>query len=376
MVHYYDHTVGSVLRYRDLANYLPFPRWLRYPITAVLTCRGCTQNCIFCGGSSSAFRHAFNRARPAFRSPEAVAHDVKRIGRFSRGPIFILGDIRQAGEGYAHHLLKLLAEERTKNQLIFELFSPASREFLKEIGEACPGFCLEISPESHDPKVRAACGKHYSNEALEETIEGALDGGCGRVDLFFMIGLPKQTPESVMDTIDYCGSLLDKFDRRLSPFIAPLSPFLDPASLAFENPERYGYRLFYRTLEEHRQALLQPNWKYALNYETEWLSRDEIATITYEALLRLNRLKANHGSISKEMAQAEEHRLNTALEMFHHIDSIIASGDEDALSRIRATVERVNTATAGGKKELELPIAPIKLRPLTALFSLLRGRPY
>ena len=27
------------------------------------------------------------------------------------------------------------------------------------------------------------------------------------------------------------------------PFISPLAPFLDPGSRAFEEPERYGYRL-------------------------------------------------------------------------------------------------------------------------------------
>jgi B12-binding domain/radical SAM domain protein len=373
MVHYYNSTVGSVVRYRDLADYLPFRRWLRNPITAVLTCRGCTHNCVFCGGSAAAFRQAYNRDQPAFRTPEAVAHDVKSIGRFTGGPIFILGDIRQPGEGYAHRLLEILSEERPRNQLILELFGPAPRGLLKKMGEACPGFCLEISPESHDPDVRQACGKHYSNEALEETIAGALAAGCQRVDVFFMSGLPNQTTQSVMDTVDYCGFLLDRFDRT-SPFIAPLSPFLDPASLAFENPERYGYRLLFRSLEEHRQALVEPSWKYALNYETEWMARSEIVSSAYEALLRLNRLKARHGSISKEVADAEEQRINTATEMLYRIDNIVSSGREEELTQIKAAVDWVNMSVPSGERELELPTALLKLRPLSALWSLAKGR--
>jgi len=375
MVRYYDHTVQSVVRYRDLASYLPFKGWLRYPITAVLTCRGCTHNCLICGGSAAAFRQCYNRERPAFRTPEAVAHDVKSIGRITRGPIFILGDILQPGEGYAHRLLQLLGQEKTKNQLILELFSPAPRDLLKEMGKACPQFCLEISPESHDPEVRTACGRHYSNEALEETIEGALAAGCQRVHVFFMTGLPKQTKQSVMDTVDYCGFLLDKFDR-ISPFIAPLSPFLDPASLAFENPERYGYRLLIRSLEEHRQALVAPSWKYTLNYETEWMTREEIVASAYEALLRLNRLKARHGSISKGLAEEAAQRLYTALELLHQIDNIVASGEEEELSRLKATVDRVNMSMPCEKRELELPTALIKLRPLSTLWSLMRRHSY
>jgi hypothetical protein len=190
-----------------------------------------------------------------------------------------------------------------------------------------------------------------------------------------MVGLPKQTPKSVMDTIDYCGFLLDKFDR-ISPFIAPLSPFLDPASLAFENPERYGYRLLFRSLEEHRQALVKPSWKYALNYETEWMTCSEIVSSAYEALLRLNRLKARHDSISKEMAEAEEQRINTALQMLCRIDNIVSSGREEELTQIKATVDWVNMSMAGGERELELPTALLKLRPLSVLRSLVKGRPH
>ena len=374
-VNHYDHTVRSVVRYRDLSSYLPYRHWLRYPITAVLTCRGCTHNCLICGGSAAAFRQCYNRERPAFRTPEAVAHDVKRIGRFSGGPIFILGDILQAGEDYAYRLLELLGQERSKNRLILELFGPAPPALLKKMGEACPGFCLEISPESHDPEIRKACGRDYSTEALEATIESALAAGCSRMDIFFMFGLPKQTPQSVMDTVDYCGTLMDKFqDKRVFTFTAPLAPFLDPASLAFENPERYGYRLLLRSLEEHRQALVAPSWKYHLNYETEWMSRQQLVASAYKAELALNRIKARHGIISKGMAKATAQRLYTSLEMLDRIDDIIASGQLEQLSQLKDTVDRVNMSSVGGKRELELPISPIKIRLPSAVWSLLRGR--
>ncbi len=379
MVHYYDYMVQSAVRYRDLASYLPFKRWLRYPITAVLTCRGCTQNCVFCGGSAAAFRRMFNRDHPAFRTPEAVAYDVKRISQISRGPIFILGDIRQPGEEYAHRLLHLLAEERKKNQIILELFRPASKELLSKIGQACPGFCLEISPESHDPEVRKATGKHYSNQALEETLEAALAAGCGRLDLFFAIGMPQQTPKSVLDTIDYCGYLMDRFseDKRFSPYISPLAPFLDPGSLAFEEPERHGYRVLFRSLEEHRQAVLEPSWKYTLNYETQWMSRQDIVETSYEAGRRLNRLKAKHGLISQGVAEATEERIDSALEMLHRIDEIVYRGQvspEEQLSQLKPTIDRVSMSTVCEKRELELPTALIALHPLRALWSLVRGR--
>ncbi len=373
----YNSVIRSVIRHRDLASHIPFKGWLRYPITAVLTCRGCTQNCVVCGGSASAFRRFYNREKAGFRSPESVAQAVKQIGHFSSGPIFILGDLRQPGDDYASEILHLLKKDRVKNQLIFELFSPASGDFLHQMSLSCPNFCLEVSPESHDAEVRRAAGKYYSNQALEQTLSDALDVGCGRLDVFFMIGLPRQTPQSVTDTVDYCDFLLHRFkgDKRLSLFIAPLSPFLDPGSLGFEQPERYGYRILFRTLEEHRQALLSPSWKYSLNYETEWMSRQQIVDTAYEAILGLNRLKAKYGLISKQMAEAGEQRIKAASEMMHRIDDILAGGNYQAeLPHLKAEVDRINMFPVSEKTELELPIGLIKLKPWRPLWSLVTGR--
>jgi B12-binding domain/radical SAM domain protein len=377
MTNYYGNVIHSVIRYRDLASYIPFKDWLRYPITAVITRRGCTENCVICGGSAATSRQFYNRGKPVVRSPEAVAQDVKHIGHFSNGPIFILGDLNQSGDGYASKVLRLLRENRVKNQLIFELFSPTSRDLLQQMSLASPNFCLEISPDSHDPKVRKASGRHYSTEALEQTLSDALDVGCGRLDVFFMIGLPKQTPQSVMDNVDYCGYLLEKFkgDKRLCLFIAPLSPFLDPGSLGFEQPERHGYRVLFRTLEEHRQALVAPSWQYSLNYETEWMTRQQVADTAYEAMLRLNRLKAKYGVISKQMAESGERRIKAASEMMYRIDDLLAKGDhQEELSRLKAEVDRINMFPVNDKIQLELPLGLIKFKPWRVLWSWVTGR--
>ncbi len=371
MVSHYGNIVRSVIRYRDLASYTPFKGWADYPITAVLTCRGCTQTCTICGGSAATFRNFYNREKPVFRSPEAVAEDLKQIARFSNGPAFILGDLLQAGEDYADELFRLLQKNRVKNQLIFEIFNPVPRDFLHQMSQCSPNFCLEISPESHDPEVRKAEGRHYSNEALEQTLGDALDAGCGRLDVFFMIGVPKQTQQSVMDTVDYCGYLLDKFkgDKRLCLFIAPLAPFLDPGSLAFEQPKKHGYRVLFHTLEEHRQALVQPSWKYSLNYETEWMTRQQIVETAYEAMMRLNSLKAKYEVISEKMAQAENQRLEAAREMMHRIDGLVSQGNYEELPHLKAEIDKINMSPSTHWEELKLPLGLIRVRFLRLLWS-------
>ena len=359
----YSQVVRSVVRSRDLIGALPFIDWLRYPIMAALSCRGCSCRCRTCGGSAMAMNSMCLRERPAYRSPEDLAADIWSMSRWSRGPVFVLGDIRFGGEGYADKFLSLV--KGATDQLILEVLTPAPRSFFRKLGEAAPDFILQMSPESHDEKVRAAFGRTYNNAALEETIDGALEAGCKRFDLFFMLGLPEQTYESVMETVEYCGRLMERFNTggqpRLFPFISPFAPFLDPGSEVFNNPEKYGYKLLRRTLEEHRQALVQPSWKHVLNYETRWMSRDEIAAASYEAGLRFNQLKVKYGLIGEQQAAATEERIKRAIRLMARIDEILAEPDEklrnELLQAIKSQVDSANISTVCDKRELEAQIS-------------------
>ena len=363
----YSYVVKAVARYRDLASFVPFKGWLGYPITAALSVRGCTHNCRTCGGSATTFAALHNRRRPAYRAPEDLAQDIRNISRFSKGPVFILGDIRQPGEEYADRFLRAI--DGYQGPVIVELFDGADRDFVRRLSRAMPNWTLEISLESHSEEVRAAFGRPYKNGPIEDTMRYALEAGVKRLDVFFMIGLPKQDYQSVMDTVDYCQYLVKDLDqgpdRRLIPFISPLAPFLDPGSPVFENPERYGYRFFARTLEEHRQALVQPSWKYVLNYETEWMSRDQIVDSTYEAGLRLNRLKAQYGLVEPAQAERTEARILRARRLIAQVDDIVSIQDPERqaklLHAIKPQVDDANLSTVCDKTELNVPLTGIRL---------------
>ncbi len=368
----YSYVVKAVARYRDVASFVPFKGWLGYPITAALSVRGCTQNCRTCGGSATTFAALHKRRRPAYRAPEDLAQDIRNIARFSKGPVFILGDIRQPGREYADRFLRAI--HGYQGPVIIELFNAADRGFIQRVAAAMPNWTLEISLETHSEEVRAAFGRPYKNAPIEDTMRYALEAGVQRLDIFFMIGLPKQDYQSVMDTVDYCEYLMRDLDegadqnaarRRLVPFISPLAPFLDPGSPVFESPERYGYHLFARTLEEHRQALVQPSWKHVLNYETEWLNRDQIVDSTYEAGLRLNRLKARYGLLDPAQAQRTEARILKARRLIAQVDDIMSIQDAarraKLLVAIKPQVDNANLSTVCDKTELNIPLSGITL---------------
>lgn len=377
----YSKIIKSTIRYRDIIGHLPFFNWFSYPVVAILPWRGCTHNCVICGGSAQFYKNYCGRKTPAYRSPKMVAKDIGLISKFLKGPIIILGDIRQAGNRYAIELLECIRREKVKNHIAIELFYPASREYLQFVADAIPNFNIEISPESHDEEIRKTFGRHYGNAGLEQTINDAMELGCKRFDLFFMIGLPKQTPQSVMETVAYCETLINKFsgvgNGKVIPFISPLAPTLDPGSLVFENPKKYGYKFFYRTLEEHRQALMQPSWKYMLNYETKWMSRDEIVECTYDAALELNRIKAKHGIIKQKELKEIESRINDARELIKHIDLLVSNKEknvtnEELLTKYNAIIKKLSIASICKKEELQWPFKPIRFNIFSILQAILK----
>ena len=379
----YRHIMKKVVRYLDPTGYQPFIDWYTYPVTAVFTCKGCIYSCKTCGGSAQTFRTFANRRRPAFRDPGLLAQDIFNISDHLHAPVMVIGDIFQPGEEYGFTFLRELKKRPITNHIAFEFFVPPTRSQLERIAESVPNFNIEISPESHDNEVRKAFGRPYTTESLERMIKDAVDLGSKRIDLFFMTGLPMQTYQSVLETVDYCRSLLERFRsyHKLFPFISPLAPFLDPGSAVFESPEKHGYRLLCRTVEEHRQALLAPSWKYILNYETEWMNRDEIVYSTYEAGKRLNQLKAEFGLIDPKTAESVSLRLEGAVRMMKEIDRIMAIPNPEeraaaleSVSNGRDALRHYSMSTICEKKELEWPTQFIRMNFLKIVKTILMRR--
>ncbi|MEK6223071.1 MAG: TIGR04190 family B12-binding domain/radical SAM domain protein, partial [Chloroflexota bacterium] len=237
--------VRMVLRHRDLQSVIPFNGWWKNPITAVLTAKGCAHGCVTCGGSNSSCELISKRDHPIFRSPENLVKNIKDISRLSRGPIFLVGDLRQTADEYGVQVLEILSTANIKNEIVFEFFGMPPSEFLQAIDRSVKNWSIELSPESHDSAVRHVQDDavFYTNQEMENVIQEAMTLRCNRVDMFFMIGLPQQTTESVMQTIDYCEHIFEISDQRVSCFISPMGHFLDPGSRGFEEPEKYGYRL-------------------------------------------------------------------------------------------------------------------------------------
>jgi radical SAM superfamily enzyme YgiQ (UPF0313 family) len=290
---------------------------------------------------------------PVLRSPEAIAAQVRQLGEITRAPVFLVGDLRDGGDEYASRVVQAIGETGVSNRIIFEFFDPPSDAFLQAIDRAIRRWGAELSPESDDEAIRALMGKgSFTNERMEAAIRTILSLRCEELDLFYMVGLPGQTYDGVLATIDSIESLFQRFDNRLSAFITPMGPFLDPGSSTFEQAEAKGYVVRARTLAEHQHLLEQKDWESILNYETRWMTRSEIVDATYAAAERLNAIKARYGRISTRDAAAVAKRLTAARSLRARMKSV-----EDVPPDLVGEIREFSEGTINDKAELFRPAA-------------------
>ncbi|NLL94446.1 MAG: TIGR04190 family B12-binding domain/radical SAM domain protein [Thermoplasmatales archaeon] len=375
----YGTMIRNTLRHRDIKGALPWLGWDKTPLTSVFTVRGCRFNCAECGGSRSAGKRFLCRDGPAFRSPEKLVEDMICVQDYLKSPIFVIGDPRQAGNDYAERFFREAKRQGVKNHVAFELFGVAGDDFFSMAESAFGTYSMELSPDSHDEMVRRALGKNYDNAAIGKTLASAFANGCERFDLFYMTGLPEQTRESALDSARAAKGLWESVgpDKGLFIYNAPFAPFVDPGSRAFENPEKWGYRFFARTLEEHRALLDQPSWKLVLSYETVWMTRDDIAEVSYDAAIELAAAEHAVGRTDRETYDGRVERTEIARGLLRRVDQIMETRDpaerERKLWDIKEEGERMMDSTVCNKEDLYWDTPSIWLNAPRVIRGLLKN---
>ena len=317
----YDYVIRNLIEKRNL-DILPFQEFIQRPIMAVLTRKGCAENCPGCGGSNYSYSKFCNRNDLALRSPKKVVEDLKKVEEF-RTPAFVIGDLAHPDEKYGREIFHLIKKSGLDIPVVFEFFTPPSRSFLMEMGDSVRYFSIEMSPESGVEKIRQRAGRRYTNDELTNAIDASFEAGCNQFDLYFMIGLSGQTEDSLSVTLDFVDKLLgNNRGNNLIPFISPYTPFLDPGSLAFEFPEKFGFTKYASTLMDHYKLLDEGfTWKDFLSYRTDWMSREDLVRITYKIALEFARIKEKHGIISRKKLTDLEEKISLSKRMIRISDA-------------------------------------------------------
>ena len=326
-----------------------------FPIQEIICTQnaGCAFNCGWCGGSRDAYLR-INKLNQNMKSTihkplEEMAYEfdsIARIPNIENYHFYTVNSYSEANNRFEDFVDRV--GDTNFKSVSYEQFKLTPENILKKMAAANPRTSITLSPESHDLHVAKLAGRcAYTPQEMETWIEKALDLGIYQIDIWFFVGMPEQDKKSVEATLNYCDQLLKKFEgRQVYPYICPMIPFLDPGSTFFEEPTRHGYRLFYRSVEEHRQGMKRASLINRINYETNWLSRADLVHVGYQAVRRMAELKAAYGIYPRGISQQVCRKIDDALEFIdvvHEIDCLPNPVDRQReLARIGSEIQRRN----------------------------------
>ena len=312
----YHKIFSSLFHASEPFGWIPFANFIEHPIGAILLYKGCRYNCLACGGSSYTYRKYFGRRELAFKSNDAILKELSSIVDHIKIPVFLVGDIQLLGRERAEDLIRKIKSEGLQFYGLFmEFYTPPPLDLIEKLTSLDTEVYFQISPESHIEEVRRFYGRLYGNDRLKDFVKGSIKLGAKRVDLYFMVGLAKQKLEH-METFsnfirDIYREVPENERKRIDFFISPLAPFVDPGSLAFDFPEKFGYRIRARTLAEHVELIKNSlDWREMLNYETEFMNRENIAQATYIGAKALTIMKKEQGILEEDEAEKILLKLN------------------------------------------------------------------
>lgn len=343
-----------------------FPSGFRH--WKIPVCRGCTYNCAGCGGSAYSYRTYFGMEKLSLRSPEKIVEDMKSV--LDQGVRFIglSQDPRMGGRDYWQDLVTAISIENLDvERLAIDLHSPADEEFVKALSTIGKRIVLTISPESGAYNVRKQHGRGYSDEAYLNTAKYAHKYGIP-ISFFFMVGLAKETRETFKETqkmweqlciLDQKARLEGRF-RDLEEHFRIGGPtmsqmiLLDPGSLAFDFPEKYGYKLIFRDFEQYVQGLSTPSWHMWINYETEMLSRSELAELFLESIDYETAEREKYGLSDRTMSSSDRFRTRAERMIITEVDRImLLQKPDEKLTRLLSLKEALDLCYRGSKPSLE-----------------------
>jgi clorobiocin biosynthesis protein CloN6 len=162
-----------------------------------------------------------------------------------------------------------------------------------------------------------------------------------------MIGLPKQTKASIRRDIEFSKKLLTKYGNRgVTAIVSPMVT-LDPGSIVADHPDKYGFKLHGNSLSDSEKLFSAHYWKYRMNYETKWLSREDVFQLSLDAVLEITKTKNDLGLVPDSMLKKVEFEVNASRELAKTID-----GDLDKKGKLtKKTREKIITENRRRQKD-------------------------
>ncbi|MBW2172848.1 MAG: B12-binding domain-containing radical SAM protein [Deltaproteobacteria bacterium] len=226
----------------------------------MLTSRGCPHNCIFCY-TPRAFNHKI-----AFHSVDRVMEEIRWIRKKGIRRLWFADPNVSYKWKRMEELLDRMLKEELKMQMWLQtradLVNPEMMRMMKRAGVSTLAFGLESASERVLPEL----DKHMSIEKITEAIRTTQSEGI-EVELFTMFGLPHETFEDGLKTLEF----VKKNQVKIMGNTNSQQMKIYFGTHMSQHYEDYGIR----PLNTRRNAYMS----IGSQYETNWMSYKEMQTL-------------------------------------------------------------------------------------------------
>ncbi|WP_410511931.1 radical SAM protein [Paenibacillus sp. BR2-3] len=286
-------------------NELPFldyslieDSYLEFIVPRVYTTRGCKNNCYYCTADNSSIRELRQR------SVQLVVDEIEHIMTRYNKNFFVMGDLEfLLDTDYSKMVCEEIIHRNLNVKWWCQVYPPHVEEEVIKLMVKAGNIQIALGIESSNVSALEEINKKISTDNVVNTCRLIKKYNI-QIQAYIMIGLPRDTVETCINTIKYVGNLIDEGLVDVTHF-SIMTPY--PGSILFKNSEKYNIKLLDT----------DPN-KYLMNcdllgsgippYETGHLSDLEIYCLWLLALAHSKKYfdkktdyKENYHSIYQEL---------------------------------------------------------------------------
>ena len=202
--------------YNENLDSLGFPAWeyfdhskyihpiFNQPYLTVNTSRGCVHSCIFCVAS------VFYGKKVRYRSIQSIVDELENhvIARYGIRHIWMYADDFTRSPEYVKKLCKAIIQRKLKITWWTNTRVDKPDKEMFKLMKAAGCFMLSIGGESGNNEILRNIKKGTKIENIKETVNILHKVGINSL-VYFLIGLPGETRETIQETLD--------FSKRLNP---------------------------------------------------------------------------------------------------------------------------------------------------------------
>ncbi|MBQ8898359.1 MAG: TIGR03960 family B12-binding radical SAM protein [Clostridia bacterium] len=166
--------------------------------------RGCVRGCRFCQAG-----HTFRPIRQ--KRPETLANQAFACLAHSGAGELVLSSLSTSDYSALPELCDLLLPRLEKEKINLSVPSLRADNFSTELTKRIAGVrksSITFAPEAGSQRLRDVINKNLSQEDLLEACRVLFESGWSRVKLYFMLGLPTETPEDIEGIAEMADSVV------------------------------------------------------------------------------------------------------------------------------------------------------------------------